>query len=530
MCTADGRVFGSIAEALRMANATMDYLNSPEAADLDPAACGLVLRSLAGVQAKFTAAHAAVLARFDAADAHDSDGYGTSASWLDAMADMTRPDAKAEVRLMRLLRDHPALADALAAGDISKSWALAIADWTRKLPAELRAETIKILVQAAQAGASRDDLRMIAAVALEKWRASRPDADEDGFDDRYVQAGTTFGGAGVIRGNLTPECAAAVQAVLEALGKKAGAEDVRTEGQRFHDALQAGCELLIGAKMVPDRAGSDTHVAVHIPFPRLRQHPGAAEAEEVWLRGTAGEPGYLTGKDAEAAACGAVQNPVVTGHADMRVVDKIIALALAAAGITLDGPDAGQPGGGAGDPDGTSHNGHGSWGVAGGGARAASRARSRARARFTPDAAQALRYAIARLAIDFVSGPSGLAAWLRTTLLPAPYNTASVPLDIGYSDSIPASIRRAVLLRDRGCAWPRCGRPAAWCDVHHLQHKADGGKTSVTDCVLLCQFHHDVCIHRRGWRLVLHPDGTTTAYGPQGQVLHSHSPPTLRAG
>jgi hypothetical protein len=143
---------------------------------------------------------------------------------------------------------------------------------------------------------------------------------------------------------------------------------------------------------------------------------------------------------------------------------------------------------------------------------------------------QALRYAIARLAIDFVSGPAGLAAWLRTTLLAPPYNTPSLPLDIGYSDSIPASIRRAVQLRDRGCAWPRCGRPAAWCDVHHLTHKADGGKTSVTGCVLLCQFHHDICIHRLGWRLVLHPDGTTTAYGPDGQVLHSHSPPTLRGG
>ena len=48
--------------------------------------------------------------------------------------------------------------------------------------------------------------------------------------------------------------------------------------------------------MVPDRAGADTHVAVHIPFPELRQRPGAPEAEEVWLRGTAGEPGYLTGQ------------------------------------------------------------------------------------------------------------------------------------------------------------------------------------------------------------------------------------------
>jgi hypothetical protein len=560
MCTAGGRVFGSVAEALRMANATMDYLNGPGAADLDPAACGTALRSLAEVQAKFTAAHASVLARFDAADAHDSDGYGTSVSWLDAMANMTRPDAKAEVRRMRLLRDHPVLAAALASADISKSWALAIADWTRKLPAELRAETISILVQAARAGACRDDLRLIAGVALEKWRASRPDADDDGFDDRYVQAGTTFGGAGVIRGNLTPECAAAVQAVLESLGKKAGAEDVRTEGQRFHDALLAGCELLIRAKMMPDRAGADTHVAVHIPFPRLRQHPEAPGQEEVWLRGTAGEPGYLTGKDAEAAACDAVAEPVVTGHADMRVVDKIIGLALAAAGITLDGADPGPadeagdggeispdhrgadgsgPGGGSGDGDGDGSGGSGagypSWGSAGhargaDAARAASRARSRARERFTPGAMQALRYAIARLAIDFVSGPAGLAGWLRTTLLAPPYNTPSLPLDIGYSDSIPASIRRAVLLRDRGCAWPRCGRPAAWCDVHHLQHKKDGGKTAVSECVLLCQFHHDVCIHRRGWRLVLHPDGTTTAYGPDGQVLHSHSPPTLRAG
>src|SRR4029077_6459531 len=263
-----------------------------------PGPCGTVRRSLAAVQEKFTAAHAAVLSRFDAADAHDTDGYGNSAAWLMAMTDMTRGDARAEVRQMRLLRDQAALPGPLATGDISKSWALAIAGWTRKLPAELRAETISILVQAAEAGASLDDLRTIAGVALEKWRAARPDGDDDWFDDRYVQAGTTFGGAGIIRGNLTPECAAAVQAVLEALGKKAGAEDTRTEGQRFHDALQAGCELLIGAKMVPDRAGADTQVAVHIPFPRLRQRPGAPEAEEVWLRGTAGEPGYLTGKDA----------------------------------------------------------------------------------------------------------------------------------------------------------------------------------------------------------------------------------------
>ena len=47
---------------------------------------------------------------------------------------------------MRLLRGQPAMAGALADADISTSQALAIAEWTRKLPAELRAETIKILI------------------------------------------------------------------------------------------------------------------------------------------------------------------------------------------------------------------------------------------------------------------------------------------------------------------------------------------------------------------------------------------------
>ena len=113
MCTADGQGLGSVAEALRMTRAGLDYLNGPGAADLDAAACGSVLRSLGEIEATFTAAHASVLARFDAADAHDSDGYGTSAAWLMAMTDMTRGDARTKVRRMRLLRGQPAMAGAL---------------------------------------------------------------------------------------------------------------------------------------------------------------------------------------------------------------------------------------------------------------------------------------------------------------------------------------------------------------------------------------------------------------------------------
>ena len=141
MCADGDRVPGSVAEALRAAHECMDYLNGPDAALLDPAALGGVLTSLAEIQAKFTAAHAAFLRRFDAADAHDADGYGTSSAWLAAMTRLKAADARAAVARMRTLGRHPHLSDAMAAGQISPSWVAEIDRLTRKLPAELRGET-----------------------------------------------------------------------------------------------------------------------------------------------------------------------------------------------------------------------------------------------------------------------------------------------------------------------------------------------------------------------------------------------------
>jgi hypothetical protein len=74
--------------------------------------------------------------------------------------------------------------------------------------------------------------------------------------------------------------------------------------------------------------------------------------------------------------------------------------------------------------------------------------------------------------------------------------------------------------------------------VHHIVHRAHGGASRLENLVLLCSYHHQVCIHRLGWTLILHPDGSTQARGPDGQTLHSHGhghsrnhgPPTTRAG
>jgi hypothetical protein len=69
-------------------------------------------------------------------------------------------------------------------------------------------------------------------------------------------------------------------------------------------------------------------------------------------------------------------------------------------------------------------------------------------------------------------------------------------LDVGRKTrSIPAAIRRAVIVRDRDCVWKTCERYQQWCDVHHLRSWIDGGETELANLVLLCRYHHSL-IHR----------------------------------
>ena len=79
-----------------------------------------------------------------------------------------------------------------------------------------------------------------------------------------------------MQGDLTPQCAAALRAVLEALGRKAGPEDTRSKGQRDHDALEEACRRLIGAGCLPDRAGQPTQIQLHMTLDQLRGLDGAS--------------------------------------------------------------------------------------------------------------------------------------------------------------------------------------------------------------------------------------------------------------
>jgi cytochrome P450 len=81
-----------------------------------------------------------------------------------------------------------------------------------------------------------------------------------------VKLATTFGGAGVIHGDLTPECAEFVQTVLDALSAPAGADDDRPQEQRYHDALQEAIRLATPLQLVGRTAARDVTLhGVRIP-------------------------------------------------------------------------------------------------------------------------------------------------------------------------------------------------------------------------------------------------------------------------
>ncbi|MBY4226782.1 DUF222 domain-containing protein [Rhodococcus fascians] len=71
--------------------------------------------------------------------------------------------------------------------------------------------------------------------------------------------------------------------------------------------------------------------------------------------------------------------------------------------------------------------------------------------------------------------------------------------------TVTAKQKRALTARDHGCAFPGCGKPAAWTEGHHIWHWADGGPTDMNNLVLLCGFHHRL-VHHSDWELFIGTD------------------------
>jgi len=93
--------------------------------------------------------------------------------------------------------------------------------------------------------------------------------------------------------------------------------------------------------------------------------------------------------------------------------------------------------------------------------------------------------------------------------------------------------RKALVVRDGGCAFPGCEAPADWCDAHHLLPWDDGGATTLDNLVLLCKHHHHL-VHEGGWTLwraidgrlyLTDPSGHPVAVTPHGRAIDLDDPP-----
>ena len=316
MCTTTGpAVPASTGQALAMVRAGLGYLAGCDAASLGTAAQAAALTGLEAAEAQHTAARAKILSAFTGQHGYEADGQYGAAAWLRAITRVTRAAAGAATGWARRLAAHPAVAAALAAGQLPVSLARLICDGTDQLPEELRADADGILLAAVLGGADQHDLARLAREMLERARTG-PDTGEDGFEERALWLETTFGGAGRLQGDLTPACAAALTVVLDALGQKTGPEDTRTAAQRRHDAIEEACRRLIAGQLIPGRDGQPAAPdRARGPERPARPLGGRTVLDPGDGRGRPGTV-HLTGPAAQAAACDAMLTPVVTGQID----------------------------------------------------------------------------------------------------------------------------------------------------------------------------------------------------------------------
>jgi hypothetical protein len=89
-------------------------------------------------------------------------------------------------------------------------------------------------------------------------------------------------------------------------------------------------------------------------------------------------------------------------------------------------------------------------------------------------------------------------------------------LDVGRrTRRVPGALRRALEVRDRGCRFPGCG--LRFTDAHHVRHWADGGATSLDNCLLLCRHHHRL-VHEGAWRVGWDDERRPIFFDPAGAM------------
>jgi hypothetical protein len=101
------------------------------------------------------------------------------------------------------------------------------------------------------------------------------------------------------------------------------------------------------------------------------------------------------------------------------------------------------------------------------------------------------------------------------------------PLRLGRDErTFTGPQRVALAIRDGGCRWRDCDRPASMCEAHHIDPYSQGGRTDVDRGILLCRFHH-MQLHHGRWHITRHGTGDFILHPPPGTGASTGEPLVL---
>jgi Domain of unknown function (DUF222) len=136
---------------------------------------------------------------------------------------------------------------------------------------------------------------------------------------------------------------------------------------------------------------------------------------------------------------------------------------------------------------------------------------------------------IARYADGTVVAPNRVKQLLCDAVLtPLITGESGQPLWLGRSARTASNAQwRALVARDRCCAFPGCHTKAQWCEAHHVkEYDRDTGPTDVDNMALLCSRHHHL-VHSVGWSARMLENQTLEVRDPYGRRINAPPPSDL---
>jgi hypothetical protein len=406
-------------------------------------------------------------------------GYHSVARLFEHLADVPKAAAETVVKRARALTPSrtldgtpipavaPATGAAAAAGRLSSPMIDTIVGVMTQVPAEHRDDAEQhLLTFASEAGHKQVAALGARILAHLDPDGAEPDETEPATPSRELSLRRKRTGFWELNGRFDDETGARASALLCSLSERRSTDegpDLRSPLERYGDAFSDAIDLAFNSPDLPMQAGERAHVMVAVSLADLKSSIGQAMLGDTGTTSAAAPAAFGNTSAAPKVAA----DPVTFG--DTGTMPKSGgAYTLRNTGTTP-----------------------------------------------TTAAGQAVvgampRSGVGRALLGDLGTISAAEARIHACdckLIPAVLGTKSEPLDVGrHHRLISTPLRRALYLRDRGCAFPGCHRPPRHCQGHHIRHWADGGPTELGNLVLLCAHHHRL-LHRSGWQVRIAADG-----------------------